>query len=344
MSNYLNQYNNSYEILSNINSLNFQDKSVLILGAGWMGKQYANALSEMNVKDVTIFSRSKQRAIELSNEFDYLPSFGDPSESLSNIPKKDLTIVATPIHSLIDMTKIAIKNGQTNILIEKPGSLYADELLNLKKSVNDIRIRIAYNRLTYPNLHKLKLLVSEEGGISSCNFNFTERIHSIDFKKENSDVYSRWGISNSLHIISMVLDLIGFPKESLYYQSGKLDWHPTGSIFVGSGLTDRDIPYSYHADWGSSGRWGIEVMTKENAYRLISLEELFVCHKNSFDWERISFDVAFPKVKHGVSEEITIMLYEELENNIQLVTLEKAAQFNRVAEEILGYDSLKNNS
>ena len=111
MSNYLNQYNNSYEILSNINSLNFRDKSVLILGAGWMGKQYANALSEMNVKDVTIFSRSKQRAIELSNEFDYLPSFGDPSESLSNIPKKDLTIVATPIHSLIDMTKIAIKNG-----------------------------------------------------------------------------------------------------------------------------------------------------------------------------------------------------------------------------------------
>ena len=338
MSNNINDEQKSYEILTSIDSLDFQNKSVLILGAGWMARQYAISLKEMNVKDVTIFSRNKERTTSLCNEFKFKPFFGNPEEILSKISEKDLTIVSTSVSSLIQMTKLAVKNGQKNILIEKPGSLYYNKLLELQKISENIRVRIAYNRLTYPNLHKLKALVLKEGGISSCNFTFTEKIESIDFKKENSDIYSRWGISNSLHIISMVFDLIGFPQESLFYQSGKLEWHPTGSIFVGSGLTENNIPFSYHADWGSSGRWGIEIMTKKNAYRLISLEELFTCPKNSFDWKSVHFDVSYPKAKQGVCEEIAIMLYPKLEENVHLVTLELAAKFNQLAEKILGYD------
>jgi predicted dehydrogenase len=338
MSYNIENYGNSYEILTNIGKIDLQKKSVLIIGAGWMSRQYAIALSQMKIKDVTIVSRNKDKVTQLANEFNFTSICGQADDIFPNLPLMDLVIVATSVNSLFSITKFAIKNGQTNILIEKPGSLYRDEILNLNKISKNSRIRIAYNRLTYPNLHKLKLLVSQEGGITSCNFNFTERIDSIDFKKEITEVYTRWGISNTLHIISMVLDLIGFPKEYLFYQSGKLDWHPTGSIFVGSGLTEKNIPFSYHADWGSSGRWGIEVMTKENAYRLISLEELYVCHKNSFEWIKVPFDVSFPKVKQGVAEELCIMLEPNLENIVPLTTLEKASKFNEVAEKILGYD------
>jgi len=257
------------------------------------------------------------------------------------LKKKDLTIIATPINSLLPMAKAALDSGQDNILIEKPGSLYLKDLQSLDKSSKGKRVRIAYNRLVYPNLHKLKQLVEEEGGITSCNFNFTERVQTINFNKENKEVYSRWGIANSLHVISMALDFIGKPKEFLFYQAGKLDWHPTGSIFVGSGLTEKNIPFSYHADWGSSGRWGIKVMTNENAYRLISLEELYVCHKDSFEWDKIPFKIAYPKVKQGVVEEISLMFEKEIENKIPLVSLDKAVIFNQIAEKILGYRSEK---
>lgn len=338
MSNHIIDYDESYRILTSIDSLNFENKTILILGSGWMARQYATALKEMNIKDVTIFSRNEEKTVSLCSEFGFRAIFGKPEEIISEIPKKDLVIVATSISSLIQMTKIVVNSGQSNILVEKPGSLYPQELLDLEKISDGCRVRIAYNRLTYPNLYKLKSLVMQEGGISSCSFNFTERIQSIDFKKENSDVYLRWGISNSLHIISMVFELIGFPKESLFYQSGKLPWHPTGSIFVGSGLSEKNIPFSYHADWGSSGRWGIEVMTNENAYRLVSLEELFVCHKNSFTWESIPFRTSYPKAKQGLCEEIAIMLDEKLEEKVPLVTLSLAAKFNKIAEQILGYD------
>ncbi len=341
MSNNIVKFENSYNWLSNIDSRSYNDKSVLLVGAGWMAKQYANALSQMKVKDVTVISRTQQKVSQLCDEFGFQPNLKEPKEALNKMERKDLTIIATQIESLLPMTKLAIESGQDNVLIEKPGSLYSNELLSLDNSSNGKRIRIAYNRLVYPNLHKLKQLVNEEGGITSCNFNFTERIHSIDFDKESKETFSRWGIANSLHIISMVLDLIGIPKQSLFYQTGKLDWHPTGSIFVGSGLSEKKIPFSYHADWGSSGRWGIEVMTSQNAYRLISLEELYICHKDSFEWGKIPFKIAYPKVKQGVAEEISLMLEEEIEEKIPLITLEKAAVFNQVAEKILGYESGK---
>ena len=105
MSNYINQHENSYDLLSNINSLDFQKKSVLILGAGWMGKQYAIALSEMNIKDVTIVSRSKEKVVEICDEFGYSPIYGNTNEILRKIQEKDLTIISTPIESLIPITK-----------------------------------------------------------------------------------------------------------------------------------------------------------------------------------------------------------------------------------------------
>jgi predicted dehydrogenase len=340
MSNNLENNKNSYDIISNINELNFQNKSILIIGSGEMAKQYAIVLYEMKIKNVSILSRNKDSVKQLCNEFDYIPIYGDLNEELSKIPEKDLTIIATSADSLYSVTKSVIQNNQKNILIEKPGSLYSDELLDLNQNLKNSRVRIAYNRLTYPNFHKLKSIINEEG-ISSCNFNFTELSHFINFEKWNQIVYSRWGIINSLHVISMVFELIGFPKDYKFYNLGSLEWHPTSSVFAGSGKSEKGILFSYHADWNSAGRWGIEIMTKNNAYKLISLEELFVRYKNTFEWNKISFNVAYPRIKQGIAEQIAVMLEKSLELKIPLVTLEKGAKLITIAEEMLGYHNNK---
>ena len=78
-------------------------------------------------------------------------------------------------------------------------------------------------------------------------------------------------------------------------------------------------------------------MTKKNAYRLIPLEQLYRCKKGSFAWERM--DITFPYIddKQGIAEEIAIMLYPEMEIKIPLVTLDRAASFNILAERIFHY-------
>jgi len=327
----------TYESLAGISSQELQDKSVLLVGAGWMATQYAFAFSKMGIKDVTILSKNEHNVSKLCDESGFRPLAGGYEKRLPTVETKDLLVIATPIHLLLPAAKAAIKSGQQNVLIEKPGSLYHKELVSLLRTLRKQRVRVGYNRLLYPNLHKLKQLVRAEGGISSCRFTFTEWTHTIDFDKERRDAYRRWGISNSLHVIAMAFELIGMPTKLFAQRHGDLKWHPTGSVFVGSGMSENHVPFSYHADWKSAGRWGIEVMTEENAYKLVPLEELHVCKRGTTDWQRVPYERAFPEVKPGLAEQVVAMLDRKIEAVTGLVSLKKAASLNKVAEKIFGY-------
>ena len=316
MPNNLKKINEKYDKLKKINSYQLGGKSVLIIGGGYMGKEYAHVLEQLGINDVTIVTKSPKQASDYSAKFDYTILDGGFEKQLSSVGKKDLVIIATPTEFLIPATKLAIKTGQTRILLEKPGSLFHQELFSLNEIIDRQKVRVGYNRLLYPNFHKIKMLVENEGGITSCKFDFTEWTHKIPFNVYQDDEYKLWGISNSLHVISMAFELIGMPKELSSYQFGKLDWHPSGSVFIGSGISEQKIPFSYHANWESSGRWAVEIMTDENAYRLMPLEGLYVCKKGTTEWKPVDFEIAFEDTKFGIAEEIVVMLDDKLERKI----------------------------
>ena len=341
MPNNLKKINEKYDKLKKINSYQLDGKSVLIIGGGYMGKEYAHVLEQLGINDVTIVTKSPKQASDFSAKFDYTILDGGFEKQLSSVGKKDLVIIAIPTELLISATKLAIKTGQTRILLEKPGSLFHQELFSLNEIIDKQKVRIAYNRLLYPNFHKIKQLAKNEGGITSCKFDFTEWIHKIPFGVYQQDEYTLWGISNSLHVISMAFELIGMPKEIASFQFGKLDWHTSGSIFVGAGMSEENIPFSYHANWESSGRWMVEIMTKENSYRLMPLEEIHVCKKGTVEWKSVDFQVAFQELKFGIAEQVVTMLDDELEDEIGMVTIEKAIEYNKIAEKIFGYDTTK---
>jgi hypothetical protein len=327
----------SYNYITNLHNIDLKNKSVLIIGAGYIANEYALSLSSMGIKNVTILSKSEKTSLALSDTYGFKSYFGGYEKILPILPKMDLVIVATPVLTLLPAAECALENGQTNILIEKPGSLYFTELESLSNKYPNSYVRIAYNRLQYPNFHLLKQLCSDDGGITSCTFTFTEWLDRIDLTKYSSSILERWGISNSNHVISMAFQLIGLPKILTPHQFGSLDWHKSGSIFVGSGISEENIPFSYHADWNSSGRWGIEIMTNKNSYRLISLEELYVCRKNSTLWEKIPFQITYPDLKPGLSEQLCLMLDVDNIHQNNLISLEKSVQFNKVCEKIFGY-------
>ena len=329
--------NQFYDELTRINLLDFHEKSVLIIGSGNIANEYATALSKFKIKNVTVLGNSIDNLQKFKRFSNFKIIHGGYENNLSSIEKKDLVIVSTPIPILTKTTKLAIENGQTRILIEKPGSVFKDDLIYLESLIKKQKVRIAYNRLFYPSFHKLKLLTEKDGGITSCKFDFTEWIHTIPFGKYDDQVYKRWGISNSLHVISMAFELIGMPKKIFAYQHGKLEWHPSGSVFVGSGISENNIPFSYHANWNGGGRWGIEIVTKENIYQLIPLEKLYVLSKGSTEWKEILIESAFPEVKEGIAEEIAVMLNDDFESKIGMISLQKAIEYNKLAEVIFGY-------
>jgi len=330
--------NGFYNWLTKIGTLNFEKKSVLIVGGGYIARAHANACLKFKINDITMVSNSGIKEKTFCQQNNITSLTGGIEKNLEDFDKKDLVIVCTPISKLIDTTRKIIHSGQNNILVEKPGALDYESLLSLQNDLTTQRVKIAYNRLVFPSFHKLIELATNDGGISSCTFSLTEIVDRINFKKDISEVYERWGISNSSHVISMVADLIGLPKEISSKQHGKLDWHHSGSIFVGSGISEQNIPFSYSADWNGGGRWGIEIATKKNLYRLRPLEKLFSCIRGSFDWNEVPLQPAFSDVKEGLAEQIAIMLSEKIDNKIDLTSLTKASKFNQFTEKIFNYN------
>lgn len=268
---------------------------VLLIGAGFMANEYLKVLKHLNC-DVTIVSRSEGKINLLKKDF---PDYAYYTQGLDNYLSKvnelpKFVINTVSVNSLRDVSLALLKAGVKNLLIEKPGDLFIDGLKELKNYAENIssNVYIAYNRRFYSSISELKKQVVIDDGITNCHFEFTEWIHTIDTSIYDSETLRKWIISNSSHVIDTVFHLIGFPKDLNATVSGldQIVWHPSGSVFTGSGVSEKNIPFSYNTDWSSAGRWSIEIFTKKRRFYLKPMEKLFEQKKGSINISEILLD------------------------------------------------------
>ena len=147
-----------YDWLTKIDSFNFRNKSIVIDGSGGISKEYCEVFEAFGIKDVSIIGRTKNKVEELCKIFNFSPIIGDYQETIPKIKKVDLVVICLPIHLLLPAAELAVSEGHTKLLIEKPGSIHHADLLSLSKKLNNQIVRIGYQRLLYPNFQKLKEL------------------------------------------------------------------------------------------------------------------------------------------------------------------------------------------
>ena len=207
--------------------------------------------------------------------------------SQNSITKFTHFINLVNIEYCISITKLLLNNGAKKILLEKPGALNVSSLKLIKGSANKLNseLLIGYNRRFYESVDKLIELSNNDGGIKNVHFEFTEWVHTINEDDYSNEALEKWIISNSSHVIDTVFYLIGLPKEISINTIGtnQINWHPTGSIFTGSGISSKDIPFSYNTNWNSAGRWAIEVTTNTKRYYLKPMEKLSVQNKGQIN-------------------------------------------------------------
>lgn len=261
-------------------------------------------------------------------------------ERLACRPKPDeLGILATPTASLRAAAERMASLGFRRLLIEKPVSLWSGDIDRLAQQLDaeGVDAVCAYNRVAYPSFHEVRAAAAREGGITSCTYTVTERIKPDWPQRFPAEELARWGIANSLHVVSMAHGLIGLPATWSAQRAGALPWHPTGAVFVGSGVSQRGIPFAYHADWGSTGRWSVEVHTRVASYRLCPLEEVFRKATTTADWQAVPVTTFAPQVKAGIVEQVAAMLSEDVRAALPLVSLREAAALTRFGEGVFGY-------
>ena len=96
-----------------------------------MGKEFVKALQALHVPSIRICSRSES-SMDVFKDFKEITCFSGGYEKFSTEARPgELAIIATPTHCLIAATRHLRKLGYKKFLIEKPLSLYSNEIENL---------------------------------------------------------------------------------------------------------------------------------------------------------------------------------------------------------------------
>lgn len=285
---------------------------VLVIGAGLMAGEHVKVLDALNV-NYTVVGRSKQSAENFEQTYGQKVIYGG-LENVFNQLENDYThaIIATPLENLEENTLFLLENGMKNILLEKPGAVTIEGMKKIARLAEEKKaiVYIAYNRRFYASVLEAKKRIKEDGGLSSFLFEFTEWSHQIEKLNKTIFQLNSWFIGNSTHVVDTAFYLGGTPKFLTGYTQSKLDWHPKGSIFVGAGVTEKNIPFSYHANWEAPGSWKLELLTNSNRYIFRPFEQLHIMPKGKVIIEKVDLDFTLDeKFKPGLYRQIEAFLF-----------------------------------
>ncbi len=282
--------------------------NIFIIGNGPMAAEYVKVLKKLN-KPIYVIGRNESNCKKFTEEY----KVESKNTSIENLDLKNTIVInAVSFENLYSVNAALINAGAKIILSEKPAGLNSDEitkLVELKKN-RDCNLFVAYNRRHFASVLKLKEILTVEK-IQSAHFEFTEWSHIIEQLNKPAISLENWFYGNSTHIIDLFIDLAGLPKEISSYKSGKLSWHSKGSIFSGAGITYKNIPFNYEANWESAGRWGLDICTEKGKYSLRPLEKLFFMPKGSVLQQEIEIVEPYSDLKPGLYNQVSSLLNSE---------------------------------
>ncbi len=267
--------------------------SIWIIGAGLIAKEYARILNSLG-KDYVVIGRGDSSAEMFEKEIGHVVVRGGLEKYLETV-----SVEQKPSHVIIavDVVQLAVTLGQLMlknipyILIEKPGFAEVKDLSELEPimRLSESKVLIAYNRRFFASVIEAEKIIHEDGGLTSFHFEFTEWTKSVKAIPRDKKTLENWFYTNSSHVVDLAFYLGGFPKKLSSYTSGTLDWYKH-AVFVGAGETEKDILFSYCANWNAPGRWAVELMTSKHRLYLKPMETLQIQNLNSVTVSPVEID------------------------------------------------------
>ena len=295
---------------------------VLLVGSGLMAKEYVKVLEGLNAP-FDVVGRSDASAQAFTAETGHKVYTGGLEAFVrsADIGVYSHFIVATNVTSLYGNVECLLQAGAKGILVEKPCVLAEEQLNSLCSlaSVKQADVFIAYNRRFFASVLKAKEIIEQDGGLEMVKFDFTEWSHIIETLEKDPLEKERWLLANSTHIIDLAFFFAGKPVELSTYVEDGLAWHLAGKIFTGAGKSETGVLFSYGSDWGSAGRWWLELFTKERKLSLCPVEQLNETLKGTVVEKAVEIDDSLDKqYKPGVFLQVEAFLGK---NDSQLLDL-----------------------
>ncbi|MBJ11456.1 MAG: myo-inositol 2-dehydrogenase, partial [Candidatus Marinimicrobia bacterium] len=277
-------------------------------------------LKSLNI-DYNVIGRSVKSCDKFYNLTKIKPTPGGVNNYLKTqkeIPSH--AIISVGILDLKDVALSLINFEIKNILIEKPGGLNMNELRHIQKisKQKGSRVYIAYNRRFYASTKKTIEIIDKDDGLLSFNFEFTEWTNLIKTSELQNKILQNYFFANSSHVVDLAFFIGGAPKTMNSFVSNSLPWHTAGAIFSGSGISSSNSLFTYHANWKSPGRWGVEFLTKNHRLILRPMEKLQILKLNSIEAEfddEIDYSLD-ENYKPGLFNQVDCFIYNQ--DNLEL--------------------------
>ncbi len=298
-------------------------KKLLLVGAGPMALEHAKVLDALGV-EYTVLGRGEASAevFEQASGHTVVRGGVEPFIERGGLKDYDAAIVAVTENTLGKISRQLMEGGIKKLLTEKPGGFTEEDINKVCEcaSVTNSNVYVAYNRRCYASVLKAQEMITEDGGVRSFSFEFTEWGHTIRPLKKAPGIKDEWFLANSSHVCDMAFYLGGRPVKMNSYIAGTSDWHPRAMIYAGSGVSEKGVLFSYQANWGAPGRWGVEVLTDKHRFIFRPLEKLQIQNIGSVAIEQAEAnyekDLQF---KAGLYEQMK----EFLKDDCRLMTIEE---------------------
>jgi predicted dehydrogenase len=311
--------------------------SLWLIGAGPHAREYAKVLMHLQ-HPFEVIGRGAVSAIEFQSSVGKSVRTGGLEAEIAQHGAPEQAVVAASFDQLSTVASTLILAGTRHILLEKPAALSLTDIraLNLLAEEKGAQVWVAYNRRFYASTTLARELIREDGGATSCVFEFTEWSHTVEPMALPEITKAAWMIANSSHVADLAFHLCGAPSKWHAWQSGAMTWHPAAARFCGAGVTDRGILFSYHADWEAPGRWGVEVLTRKRRFIFRPMESLQVTHLASTKVEPVALvNVLDLNFKPGLYRQTEAFLNG---NSKLLCTLDEQMSMIAVYAKMAGYE------
>lgn len=285
---------------------------ILLVGAGLMSQAYAKVLADLSVP-FHVLGRGAESAATFADVTGVTPTTGalaDQLAAMDTVP--DTAILGVNAMYLADVAKVLMDHGVKRLLLEKPAALDLAEMDDLVNAANahDAAVSVGYNRRFMASALVAQQMIAQDGGVSSVKFDFSEPARRIAKLDKPVREHHTWFYGNSSHVVDLAFHLFGAPTALQARVTGRLDWHPSGAVFAGSGINATGGLISWHANWDGPGRWGLEVMTPERRIIMQPLEKLRVQTHDSFAEVDVVIDDAEDLAfKPGVKKQVERFLF-----------------------------------
>ncbi len=284
--------------------------SIWIVGTGTMAAAYLSVLRELGVEPLVV-GRTAATCHRFAIEHGVQVFDRGVVRARAEYPLPSAAIVATSLESLATVATELLKTGTKRLLVEKPAALTANEVLELSRLADErsASVFVGYNRRFYASVAKAREVIAADGGVLSCHFDFTEMVSRVLDQGLSDEVVKNWFVANSTHVVDLAFHLAGEPLSMTAHAARPLPWHPNAA-FVGHGVTANKALFSYHSDWESGGRWGLEICTPARRLIFRPIEKLHQMAKGGFAVEELAIsDTDDLRFKPGLLRQCEAFLF-----------------------------------